>query len=224
MPLFEVYDIRRNLSEIHILSYFFQNAAIHYIMKIVMNDDLIERISDAILKLIAQENTKLPQLHVRLKEIETGIQNMLNAIQQGILTTSTKERLEALEQEREEIKVAIYSEELQKPKITKEHIAFWITKFRKTDLKDIASRKRLVESFINSIFVYDDKVVFTFNYKDGSKTATIDEINEELGSDLEGTTPPNLFLNSEKSLLHRNRLFLFYRYDQENTRRTAACI
>ena len=28
-------------------------------------------------------------------------------------------------------------------------------------------------------------------YKDGSKTATIDEINEELGSDLEGTTPPN---------------------------------
>ena len=33
------------------------------------------------------------------------------------------------------------------------------------------------------LFVYDDKVVFTFNYKDGSKTATIDEINAELGSD-----------------------------------------
>ena len=167
-----------------------EDAAIHYIMKIVMDDDLIERVADATLKLIAQENTKLPQLHARLKEIETGIQNMLNAIQQGVLTSSTKERLEALEQEREEIKVAIYSEELQKPKITKEHIAFWITKFRKTDLTDIASRKQLVESFINSIFVYDDKVVFTFNYKDGSKTATIGEINEELGSDLEGTTPP----------------------------------
>lgn len=43
---------------------------------------------------------------------------------------------------------------------------------------------------MNAVFVYDDKVVFTFNYKDGSKTATIDEINAELGSDLDGTSPP----------------------------------
>ena len=167
-----------------------EDAVIHYIMKIVMDDELIDHIADAILNILAQENSKLPQLNPRLKEIETGIQNMLNAIQQGILTPSTKERLEALEQEREEIKVAIYSEELQKPKITKEHIAFWISKFRDSDLTDVASRKRLVESFVNAVFIYDDKVVFTFNYKDGSKTATIDEINAELGSDLEGTSPP----------------------------------
>ena len=50
--------------------------------------------------------------------------------------------------------------------------------------------RALVESFVNAVFVYDDKVVFTFNYKDGSKTATIDEITAELGSDLDGTTPP----------------------------------
>ena len=167
-----------------------EDAVIHYIMKIVMDDELIDHIADAILNILAQESSKLPQLNARLKEIETGIQNMLNAIQHGILTPSTKERLEALEQEREEIKVAIYSEELQKPKITKEHIAFWISKFRDTNLTDVASRKRLVESFVNAVFVYDDKVVFTFNYKDGSKTATIDEINAELGSDLEGLSPP----------------------------------
>ena len=167
-----------------------EDAVIHYIMKIVMDDELIDHIADAILNILAQENSKLPQLNARLKEIETGIQNMLNAIQQGILTPSTKERLEALEQEREEIKVAIYSEELQKPKITKEHIAFWISKFRDVDLTDVTSRKRLVESFVNAVFVYDDKVVFTFNYKDGSKTATIGEITAELGSDLDGISPP----------------------------------
>ena len=51
------------------------------------------------------------------------------------------------DREREEIKVAIYSEELQKPKITKEHIAFWISKFRDTDLTDVACRKRLVDVY-----------------------------------------------------------------------------
>ena len=178
-----------------------EDAVIHYIMKIVMDDELIDHIADAILNILAQENSKLPQLNARLKEIESGIQNMLNAIQQGILTPSTKERLEALEREREEIKVAIYSEELQKPKITKEHIAFWISKFRDTDLTDVASRKRLVESFVNAVFVYDDKVVFTFNYKDGSKTATIDEINAELGSDLDGTSPPRAPVSEQQGLL-----------------------
>lgn len=32
-------------------------------------------------------------------------------------------------------------------------------------LTDVASRKRLVESFVKAVFVYDDKAVFTFNYK-----------------------------------------------------------
>ena len=70
-----------------------EDAVIHYIMKIVMDDELIDHIADAILIILAQESSKLPQLNARLKEIETGIQNMLNAIQQGILTPSTKESL-----------------------------------------------------------------------------------------------------------------------------------
>ena len=170
-----------------------EDAVIHYIMKIVMDDELIDHIADAILNILAQENSKLPQLNVRLKEIETGIQNMLNAIQQGILTPSTKERLEALEQEREEIKVAIYSEELQKPKITKEHIAFWISKFRDTNLTNVASRKRLVESFVNAVFVYDDKVVFTFNYKDGHDRRNQRGIRFGFGRNISTNTKADIF-------------------------------
>ena len=167
-----------------------EHIAVMYTIQRVFQDDIIAQIADELVALQNTEDNSLPLLRRQLADTERGIENMLNAIQQGILTPSTKERLEALEQEREEIKVAIYSEELQKPKITKEHIAFWISKFRDTDLTDIASRKRIVESFVNAVFVYDDKVVFTFNYKDGSKTATIDEITAELGSDLDGTTPP----------------------------------
>ena len=50
-----------------------EDAVIHSIMKIVMDDELIDHIADAILNILAQENSKLPQLNARLKEIETGI-------------------------------------------------------------------------------------------------------------------------------------------------------
>ncbi len=38
-----------------------------------------------------------------------------------------------------------------------------------------------MDGFINAIYLYDDKIVITFNYKDGAKTITLDEVN---GSDL----------------------------------------
>ena len=39
-------------------------------------------------------------------------------------------------------------------------------------------RKDLVDIFINSIFLYDDKIVLTLNWKDGSKTVTLAELED----------------------------------------------
>lgn len=53
-------------------------------------------------------------------------------------------------------------------------------KFSATDLNYIAQKQRLIDIFVNSIYVYDDKMVVTFNYKDGDKCVTFDKINELL--------------------------------------------
>ena len=39
----------------------------------------------------------------------------------------------------------------------------------------------LIDCFVNAVYLYDDRVVLTFNYKDGGKTVTLQEIE---GSDL----------------------------------------
>ena len=63
-------------------------------------------------------------MHVPPFDAESGIQNMLNAIQAGILTSSTKERLEQLEETKRELEVRIAEEKLAKPKIKEEFIRF----------------------------------------------------------------------------------------------------
>lgn len=181
---------RRGCDKKSVRKEWIEDIVVKYIMKIIMDDKLIDTIADSILDLLTQENSKIPQLKARLKETEVGIQNMLNAIQQGILTPSTKQRLDELEATKHEIEVAILSEELQRPQITKEHIIFWIEKFRKIDVNNLESRKRLIDGFVNSIYLYDDRIIFTFNYKDGTKTVTLDELEQELSSDLEGASPP----------------------------------
>ena len=50
-------------------------------------------------------------------------------------------------------------------------------------------------SILNAVYLYDEKVLITFNYKDGTKTITFDEIAakdapEGNGSDLGCFAPP----------------------------------
>lgn len=92
---------------------------IEQIKSIVFNDELIESIADAIMELQGQESTTLPLLRKQYADTQKAIDNMLNAIQQGILTPSTKERLESFEKKKNELSVEIVKEEMAKPAITK---------------------------------------------------------------------------------------------------------
>ena len=114
----------------------------------------IDRIADAIIDLQNREDTTLPALRQQLKDCEQGIENMLNAIQMGILTPSTKTRLEELESRRESLKVSILQAELEKPKYTKEQIVSWINRFKYGNVDDIEYQRQIIDTFINAIYVF----------------------------------------------------------------------
>ena len=105
-------------------------------MNILMDDALLERLTDKLLELQSKENTKIPILKKQLAETERSIQNMLNAIKQGVLTTSTKQCLEELEDAKLKLETSILQEEMNKPHLTREQILFWLHRFRKTDIED----------------------------------------------------------------------------------------
>ena len=146
-----------------------------------MNDDVMERLIDTIMELQKKESTDLPLLKKQLAETEKGINNMLNAIQAGIFTPSTKQRLDELEETKSQLEVSILQEEMHKPLLTREQIAFFIYRFRKFDVTKREQRQRLIDSFVNAVYLYEDKIILTFNYKDGAKTITLAEVE---GSDL----------------------------------------
>ena len=73
-----------------------EDLVVNETMKLVEDDASMNAIIAKVMELQNQESTDLPIYEKQLKETEVGITNMLNAIQMGILTSSTKERLEAL--------------------------------------------------------------------------------------------------------------------------------
>ena len=164
-------------------------------MKMVMDDKAIEAIVSMLMDLQDRDNVNVPLYEQQLREAETAISNLLNAIQQGILTRSTKARLEELENRRDELENRLACEKLSKPKVSAEFMTFWLHRFRKLDVRQQSHRKMLIDAFINAIFLYDDKMVITFNYKEGTKTITFAELQEAIsnknGSDLDCLAAPN---------------------------------
>ena len=111
---------------------------------------------------------------------------MLNAIQAGIFNASTKRRLDELEATKEKLELSIIKEEMKKPQFTREQIQFYILQFRKVDTNTLEGRRRLIDGFVNSVVVYDDYILVTFNYKEGAERITFEQIERSDLSSLGG--------------------------------------
>ena len=163
-----------------------ENLVVENTVKMLFDDELISELVDTLFEMQSRENTTIPQLQKQLADTQKGIDNLLNAIQQGVLTSSTKERLEALEAEKSKLEISILQEQIKKPLLTKEQIKFWICKFHELDFNRQAGKEQLIDSFVNAVYVYNDKVILTFNYK--GDTVSINTA----ASDLTAPSPPKI--------------------------------
>ncbi|MBR2868641.1 MAG: hypothetical protein IKB88_06225, partial [Clostridia bacterium] len=90
-------------------------------------------------------------------------------------------------------------------KLSEEFIRFYLMKFRSLDMAKLAHRKILIETFVNSVYIFDDKLVITYNADEKTETVTLEEIN---GSIIECSGAPEntdthlgvcIFLCSERT-------------------------
>ena len=172
-----------------------EDLVVNETMKMVMDDETVKAIVSMLMDLQDRDNVNIPLYEQQLNETNTAINNLLNAIQQGILTRSTKERLEELETRRDELESRIACEKLAKPRISAEFMTFWLHRFRKLDVRQKTHRKMLIDTFVNAIFLYDDRVVITYNYKEGTSRITFADLQDALkdkdaGSDLDCSGAP----------------------------------
>ena len=168
-----------------------EQLVVKYTVEQVLTDKNIDLIATRAMELIEkelQDTSVLVGLQEMLRDTNKKIKNLMSAIEQGIITSTTKERLEELEQERLNIECQIAREEMKKPLLSKERIVYWLTSFKSGDINDVEYQQRIIDTLVNAVFVYDNgdkgrKIVLTFNIS-GSNTLTIE------CSDIEGIAPP----------------------------------
>lgn len=151
------------------------------IKKLIFNDEILEFIAENTYRYYLSQNAAEEELRLlksKLADVEQAITNIVRAVEAGMFNAALKNRMDELEAQKSDLLDGIAGVEIARTlKLTKDHILFFLLQFREMNLDDKERQKRIISTFVNSIFVFDDKIVLTFNYSGDSATITLSEID-----------------------------------------------
>lgn len=156
------------------------------LVKLINSDDFINEVADRCMEYQEREKDQsaLMALEQRQKENAKAIQNMLAAIEAGIITPSTKSRLVELEAERARLEKGIAQQLIAEPALERDQVVYFLEKFRGGDVDDQAYRVFLVDTFLNAAYLYDDdKLVLVLNYTGERSRVTLELVESAVEGD-----------------------------------------
>ena len=151
--------------------------------EMLKDEELLDWIADQTYNYYLSVNGREEEKTILQKElagVDTSIDRLVSAIEAGAFNDRIKSRLDALNEQKAQITASIADLELASGfRLTRDHIAFFLRQFRDADLEDRACQKRLIQTFVNSVFVFDDRIEIVYNYTEGNNTVTLDILTAE---------------------------------------------
>lgn len=156
-----------------------ENVVVQAIMTLFEDDAMLDGFAEKIIAVNRQrlqDQSALKILRQEYDKIVKSKNNLVAAIEQGIITNTTKERLQELERRQEELSEKILIEQAKvKTTIKKSDV----TAFIKKALNNNA--ERIIDLLVRQVILFDDKIIIKCNYSDR-------ESNEYLDIPIQSTT------------------------------------
>lgn len=114
-------------------------------------------------------------IRAQLKDVEGKLNNLVKAIEAGIFNSTTAERMNVLENQKSMLNDALLAEQNRKKcDLTLNTIVKFLSSLV-GDINNPDTRHRLLDFFVDKIYVYPDKMVLTFYYTDDRRELPFEE-------------------------------------------------
>ena len=152
-----------------------EKLVIEKLIEMIHSDDFINTVADRCIEYQQREKDQsaLHALEARQKQNEKAIRNLLAAIETGIITPTTKSRMMELESERAQIEKGIARELISEPTLERDQVVYFLEKMRDGDANDEMYQIFLIDTFLNAVYLYDDKIIFALNYTGENSKVTL---------------------------------------------------
>ena len=167
----------------------------------ILAPDRIARVAEAVVREYEKEfsDTRIDDLEKALDQIDREMDKLVDAIVESPKAAHKKiyDRMEALEAQKAELESDVAKLRIaQDIRLTETEVRAWLKKICTGDPADEVYRKRIIDIFINTVYLFDDRVIIFYNIRGGKQVSYIDLINSadlpegESGSDLNALAPP----------------------------------
>lgn len=174
-------------------------AVANAIKDYALQDDVIEWIADSTVAHFkhAAENSDIPIIESQIADTNRSIKNIISAIEQGIITDTTKNRLMELESENTRLNAQLQSAKAEIVTVDRAQIVAGLEMFRAGDFNDKHFLQTLFDTFLVAVYLYEDKFKVFFSFAGNDN-------NIELPLDIDCADTDGAVCMSSPQLHHKN--------------------
>lgn len=150
----------------------------------ILTPSRIKYISEKVVEKYNEEysNSTLAQLEKRHAELDREYEKLTDKL----INTTSQRIINKINSRAEELELIIseIEENIAEQRIASEvrinvaDIEKWLKEFCTGDLFEMEFRQRIIDVLVNSIYLYDDKVVIYYNVREGQQTSLIEPLSE----------------------------------------------
>ena len=178
----QAHKARKGCAKKSVSKDYLESAVVDFILDHVLSDEQIERTADAVMSLQQEElkHSPLASMEAEHAKILKQIDNINNAIAAGIWNASTSARLKALEDQAEDLRVSVESLRYSQAQLLdRDRVLFFLHRFTKGDRNDPLLRRHVIETFVNSVYVYDDHLRLVINNVEGNQQFPLESLPDD---------------------------------------------
>ncbi len=172
-----------------------EDLVINITARLLKSNNDITNLAKSIIQMHEQmiiDDSPLRILETQRNEAYKSVDNIIKAIEKGLLNEFTKDRLASLQAEINDLDIEINKEKQRTyASLTVDEVEKYLLSKVFSDSADIRTRKFIVKTFIQKIIWYGDKIHIIYNFHDNADNIKITVSNvEELEKQIEKGSQP----------------------------------
>lgn len=147
----------------------------------ILRDDVIAWIAENAIEFQrkAGRSSEITSMEKQLSESKKAAKNIVAAIEQGIITASTRTRLLELEDEIANLERSLAVARAAHQPLEKERILYFLESFRDGDVTSKEYQAKIINTFVREVYLWDDKIGIDYYYMGGKNTYTYDLVKAD---------------------------------------------
>lgn len=189
---------KKSLSKEHL-----ESVVIDFILDHVLSDSQIEKTADAVMALQEEElrHSPLAAMEAERKETLAQIDNINNAIAAGVWSSTTVVKLRDLEAVADQLRISIDTLRFsQSQLIDRDRVLFFLRRFTQGNRSDPLLRRHIIETFVNSVYVFDDHLKLVTNNVEGNQRIPLEALPSDCSDNDDTGVPPVIHPNTRISV------------------------